>query len=241
MEARSRGQRLALLYIDVDEFKQINDRFSHRAGDDFLVELGNRIRTALGESDTLARIGGDEFNVLLPDIGEAAAAMEVASRILETVRRPVSIDACELTVTLSIGVAMFPDDGDHEGDTAADLRRQADAAMYYAKSLGKNRAQAFAENTRTLDSVRMEQGDLRHALQEGWFEMYYQPKFAASGPLAGMEALIRLNHPHHGQILPGRFIGIAETSGLIAPIGAWFSTKSAVRLPIGGGGILIRW
>jgi diguanylate cyclase (GGDEF)-like protein len=220
MQARSRGRRLAFLYIDVDEFKQINDRFSHRAGDEFLVELGNRIKTALGEGDTLARIGGDEFNVLLPDIGDAAAAMEVASKILETVRKPVSIDASELTVTLSIGVAMFPDDGEHEGDAAADLRRQADAAMYYAKSLGKNRAQAFAENTRTLDSVRLEQ-DLRHALREGWFEMYYQPKFAASGQLAGMEALIRLNHPRHGQILPGRFIGIAESTGLIVPIGAW--------------------
>lgn len=216
MEARARGQRLAFLYVDVDEFKKVNDRHSHRAGDALLIELGNRMNAVLSSSDTLARIGGDEFNVVLRDIGDGAAAMEVASRLLETIRQPFPIHGNDLTVTLSIGVAMFPDDGQE----AADLQRQGDAAMYYAKSLGKNRAQAFADNDKTLDSVRMEQ-DLRHALRENWFEVYYQPKFTAPGRLAGMEALIRLNHPRHGQIQPGQFISIAEATGLIVPIGAW--------------------
>ncbi len=220
MEARGCGQRLAFLYIDVDEFKQINDRFSHRVGDALLVELGSRIGSVIRSGDTLARIGGDEFNVLLPDIGDVAGAMESAARILEAVRRPVSIGGQDVTVTLSIGIAMFPDDGEE----ARDLQRQADAAMYYAKSLGKNRAHSYAESTQVLDALRIEQ-DLREGLREGWFVVHYQPKFTASGRVAGMEALIRMNHPRQGQILPTQFIPIAESTGLIVPIGAWLISE----------------
>lgn len=215
-QARSQNQRLAFLYIDIDAFKHINDHYSHRAGDALLVEVASRMKAALRAGDTVARIGGDEFNAVLPDIGDAASARDLAARVLEAVRQPISVDGHELAVTVSIGIAIFPDDGRE----VADLQRQADAAMYYAKSLGKNRAQLFSDNAPALDSVRLEQ-DLRHALQEGWFAVYYQPKFTAEDDLAGLEALIRLNHPRNGQILPGQFILIAESTGLIVPIGAW--------------------
>jgi len=119
-------------------------------------------------------------------------------------------------VTLSIGIAIFPDDGEE----ARDLQRQADAAMYYAKSLGKNRAQSYAESMQVPDTLRIEQ-DLREGLREGWFVVHYQPKFTSGGRVAGMEALIRMNHPRQGQILPTQFIPIAESTGLIVPMGAW--------------------
>ena len=215
-EARAGGQRLAVLYVDIDDFKQINDRYRHRVGDALLVEIAQRIRGCSRPEDTVARIGGDEFNVLLPDIADSAAAFKYAERLIQTVKEPVSIEGHELTVTLSIGIAMYPDDG----RDARDLQRQADAAMYYAKSLGKNRVQCFADSSVSLDSVRMEQ-ELGRALQEGWFTVHYQPKFTADNYLAGMEALVRMSHPREGLILPGRFIQIAESSGLIVPLGAW--------------------
>lgn len=215
-EAELGGARLALLYIDIDEFKQVNDRFGHRAGDALLNEIAVRIRLGLRPCDTVARVGGDEFNVILPDIGSAGGAEEAARRLVESVRQPLRIDGVDFTVTVSVGIAVFPDDG----ETAPDLQREADAAMYYAKSLGKNRTQTFSDNAAALDAVRLEQ-DLRRALEEDWFEVYYQPKFTAGGQLAGLEALIRMNHPSHGQILPGNFIPVAESSGLIVGIGAW--------------------
>jgi EAL domain-containing protein (putative c-di-GMP-specific phosphodiesterase class I) len=142
--------------------------------------------------------------------------MAYTARLLETVKEPVSIEGHQLAITLSIGLAVYPEDGRE----VEDLQRQADAAMYYAKSLGKNRAQAFADNAVALDGVRMEQ-ELRHALREGWFAVHYQPKFTADYRLAGLEALIRLNHPRDGQILPGQFIAVAEETGLIVSVGAW--------------------
>ncbi len=144
------------------------------------------------------------------------AAGELTNRILSTVREPVRISGQELAVTVSVGIAIFPDDG----ETAADLQREADAAMYYAKSLGKNRAQAFSENSVTLDKVRLE-NDLRQAIKEDWLKVHYQPKFTAEGELAGVEALLRLNHPTHGSVPPVVFIPVAEATGLIVPIGAW--------------------
>src|SRR6185312_9689100 len=190
IEAHARHQRLGLLYIDIDEFKHINERLSHRSGDKVLIEVARRIRVALRPADTLARIGGDEFNVILPDIADGSVALGVATRLLESVRQPMRIDDSNLPVTVSIGMTVFPDDG----EDAAALLRQADAAMCYAKTLGRNRVQAFSDNALILDRVRIEQ-NLRNALHKGWFRLLYQPKFTASGELAGMEALIRLDHP----------------------------------------------
>jgi diguanylate cyclase (GGDEF)-like protein len=236
MEAHARHQRVGLLYIDVDELRHINERLSHRSGDDVLIEVARRLRAALRPADTLGRIGGDEFIVILPDIADAGAAMGIAARLLESVRQPMRIDDCEITVTVSIGMTVFPDDG----EDAAGLQRQADAAMCYAKTLGRNRAQAFSDNARILDRVRIEQ-NLRSGLQKGWFRLLYQPKFTASGELAGLEALIRLDHPELGEIQPAQFIPVAESTGLIVPIGEWVIAevcrqvaewRSRKRLPV---------
>ncbi len=216
LEAERGQRRLALLYVDVDCFKQINDRFGHRAGDQLLSDVAARIRSALRPGDTVGRVGGDEFNVILPDVGAANSAELLASRIVEMVRQPVTLQGSELTITVSVGIAIYPDDGQN----VIDLQREADAAMYYAKSLGKNRTQNFSDNAAALDTVRMEQF-LRQALDEGWFVVHYQPKFTATGRLAGMEALLRMDHPVHGRLMPGTFIPVAESSGLIVPIGAW--------------------
>jgi EAL domain-containing protein (putative c-di-GMP-specific phosphodiesterase class I) len=164
----------------------------------------------------VARIGGDEFNVLITNLRSAAEAEEIAGRILAAIRQPMMVDGRSLTGSASIGIAIFPDDG----VDAEDLRRHADAAMYCAKGLGGDRLQSFSARNDTLDRVRMER-ELRVALREGMFSVHYQPKVAADGHFGGLEALLRLNHPVHGQIPPAQFIPVAEQSGLIVPLGAW--------------------
>ncbi|HEY4087909.1 MAG TPA: bifunctional diguanylate cyclase/phosphodiesterase [Bryobacteraceae bacterium] len=219
-EAHAMRQRLGLLCIDVDEFRRINERLSPRSGDAILIEIARRIRAALRPADTVARIGADEFSVILPDIADASVALGVATRLLESVRQPMQIDDCDLTVTVSVGTTVLPEDGEEP----AALLRQADAAMCYAKTLGRNRVQAFSDNASILDRVRIEQ-NLRNALHKGWFRLVYQPKFTATGELAGMEALIRLHHPELGEIQPAQFIPVAESTGLIVPIGDWVITE----------------
>jgi diguanylate cyclase (GGDEF)-like protein len=215
-EAEVLGQRLGVLFIDLDRFKRVNDTFGHRVGDLFLSEIARRMKTTLRPIDTVARIGGDEFTIMLNDLRDASEAAEIAGRIMDTIREPLSVDGHEVGASASIGIAVFPDDG----MDAEKLQRAADAAMYCAKEQGRDRAQAFSTRNETLDRVRMDE-ELRIALRDGYFVVYYQPKVGADRKLVGFEALVRMNHPIHGQIPPMSFIPVAESTGLIVPIGAW--------------------
>jgi diguanylate cyclase (GGDEF)-like protein len=215
-EARSTNRKAALLFLDMDCFKQINDTMSHRVGDLFLVEVAARMRRSLRPGDVVARIGGDEFNVLLASVDDAAEAEKIGGRIREALRQPVLIEGRSLMATASIGIAIFPDDGGE----AEDLRREADAAMYCAKGMGRDRVQLYGTRNITLDRVRMDH-ELKKALEDRYFAVHYQPKVDSAGGFAGMEALLRLDHPIHGQIAPSDFIPMAEQSGLIVPLGAW--------------------
>ena len=215
-EADILGQRVGVLFVDLDRFKRVNDTFSHRVGDLFLREIAGRMKTALRPVDTMARIGGDEFTIVVNDLKDSIEAAEIAERVMESIRKPLFIDGHQIVASASIGIAVFPEDG-ADGEK---LQRAADAAMYYAKDLGRDRAEAFSTRNETLDRARMDE-ELRVALREGYFVVHYQPKVGVDRKLAGFEALVRMNHPVHGQIPPMSFIPVAEANGLIVPLGAW--------------------
>jgi len=208
----------ALLFIDLDHFKRVNDSLGHSVGDDLLCAVAQRFQTVVRKVDTLARLGGDEFIVLLPEISTPAAA-DVARRLLEVSAQPFSVAGHALTVTPSVGIALYPQDG-KDIDT---LLKNADTAMYKAKELGRNSFQFYAAemNTATLERLMME-SSLRRALTDDEFELHYQPLIdLPSGEIVGVEALIRWRHKDLGLIMPDRFIPVAEDTGMINPIGDW--------------------
>ncbi|PKO31598.1 MAG: GGDEF domain-containing protein [Betaproteobacteria bacterium HGW-Betaproteobacteria-7] len=208
----------ALLFLDLDHFKRINDSLGHSVGDDLLCAVASRLAGAVRKIDTLARLGGDEFILALPGI-PAASAIDVARRLVEECNVPFVVAGHDLTVTPSIGVAMCPQDGK---DTET-LLRNADAAMYKAKELGRNTFQFYAAemNTATLERLMLE-SSLRRAVKQQEFELHYQPLVSLqSGLIIGVEALIRWRHPELGMIMPDRFIQVAEDTGLINPLGDW--------------------
>jgi len=215
-EAAVLGQRVAVMYVDLDRFKQINDTLSHRVGDLFLCEVAKRMRDTLRPADTLARIGGDEFTVVIPDVQDGLEAEEIAGRLLDAIREPVTVDGNQIGAGASIGIALYPADG----ADAEQLQRAADAAMYCAKEMGRNRVQSFSTRNDRLDRARMDE-ELREALRNEYFVVHYQPKVTEEGRIAGLEALVRMQHPVHGQIPPASFIPSSEASGLIVPLGAW--------------------
>ncbi len=218
-QARREGKALALMFLDLDRFKVVNDTLGHSAGDRLLEAVAADLCTIVRDGDTIARIGGDEFTVILPAVDGLEDATEVADRILECLRRARMIDGQEFRTTASIGLTMYPDDG---GD-AATLLRNADTAMYRAKDKGRDNFQLYTSsmNEWVLERLSFE-NDLRHALEREQLRVFYQPILDAdTGTLTGAEALLRWRHPVRGMVPPDSFIPFAEESGLIVEIGLW--------------------
>ena len=214
--AERAGRVVAVLFIDLDNFKVINDSLGHHLGDRLLVEVSLRIRNCLRSRDSAARFGGDEFTILLANLWDAGAAVRVTERLLEVLREPFVVAKHEVTVSASVGIALG------NGDTAgpSDLLRNADTALYQAKGT-KGRYEVFrpSMNTRTLKRLKLEE-DLRRAIESGGFEVHYQPQVTLdTHTIAEMEALVRWGHPRRGLVMPSEFIQVTEETGLIVPIG----------------------
>ena len=225
--ANRSGLPVWVMLIDLDRFKFVNDSMGHKAGDVLLMTVAARLRSALRDTDTVARLSGDEFVVILAEHPEQPLAAEIVQRLMDSVAQPVMLGTREFFVTCSIGVAVYPSDG-----TAADnLIEHADIAMYCAKKLGRNNFQFYtpAMNEESLERVRIESA-LRNALERKEFVLHYQPQVdLKTGQIVGMEALIRWKHPELGMVPPSRFVGVAEDTGLIVPIGAWVMRTAAAQ------------
>jgi len=216
--ARS-GRPVWVMLLDLDRFKYVNDSMGHKAGDVLLMTVAARLRGALRETDTVARLSGDEFVILLTEHEGEALQADVVQRLMDAVAQPVMLGSKEFFVTCSIGVAVCP----HDGAVADGLIEHADIAMYRAKQLGRNNFQFYtpAMNEEALERVRIETA-LRSALERNEFVLHYQPQVdLTSGLVVGMEALLRWQHPELGMVAPDRFVSVAEETGLIVPIGAW--------------------
>jgi len=212
-------RRLAVLFLDLDRFKHVNDSLGHQIADRVLQSVASRLHACVRASDTVARQGGDEFVILLSEVTHAQDAAVSAEKILQVVRTLRRIDEHDLHLTASIGIATYPDDG----ADAETLLRNADLAMYHAKDNGRNNHQFFTTdmNRRTVERQSLEV-DLRLALENQEFELFYQPKVSlATGAITALEALIRWHHPERGLVSPAQFIPVAEACGVIVPIGQW--------------------
>jgi diguanylate cyclase (GGDEF)-like protein/PAS domain S-box-containing protein len=217
--AQREGAQLAVLFLDLDRFKVINDSLGHNIGDQLLQAVAARVQACVRDSDTVARLGGDEFTVLLPRLNRADDAAPVAAKIIEAVRYPFHIEGREFFITTSIGISLFPEDG----TDAESLIKNADTAMYQAKEVGRDNYQLFnaVVNAKALQRITLEHG-LRKAMPNDEFEVHYQPIVDLKhGCVTGMEALLRWNHPQMGPIPPATFIPLAEATGIMIPIGTW--------------------
>ena len=225
--ARRRNDKVALLFLDLDHFKTINDSLGHSIGDLLLKEVSERLKRWIREQDSIARLGGDEFLVLMPDIRHLQDAAVTAERIVKSMAAGFAIQDHAITVTCSIGISVFPE----HGADAETLIKHADTAMYHAKESGRNNFEFFTPemSIRAMQLMALE-NSLRLALEKKELFMVYQPQFnILSGKMTGCEALIRWNHPDMGLVPPEKFVPVAENSGLIVPIGEWCSRPSAAR------------
>lgn len=218
-EAERNHEKTAVLFLDLDDFKKVNDSLGHEVGDKLLIEAANRLQRALRKEDTVGRLGGDEFIVLLRGLNDDNNTVNIAENLLGIFREPFRIDGRELILTLSIGIAIYPENG----DCPSDLLRNADTAMYQAKALGRNAYSFFTKEMNTIMTRRFEiEGQLHGALERNEFEVYYQPQLnVKDGGIMGAEALLRWRNPMLGNVTPDEFIPIAEQTGLIVPIGKY--------------------
>ena len=228
------GTNVALLFIDLDSFKTINDTLGHAAGDTLLVQVAQRLTAAVRGTDTVSRLGGDEFTIVLEGLNRGPDAADVAQNVLAAVARPYQIMSRELFISTSIGIALYPADG----ASAETLLMNADAAMYRAKESGRSNFQFFTEEINASARDRLElESQLRRGLDRGEFALHYQPLIdARSGQVVGFEALLRWTSPTRGPVSPGVFIPILEESGLIVPVGEWVLREASAwanRLPDG--------
>jgi diguanylate cyclase (GGDEF)-like protein/PAS domain S-box-containing protein len=228
-QAHRRGRRVAVMFIDLDRFKDINDSLGHHIGDGLLRSVAGRLLEAVRAGDTVSRLGGDEFVVVLADLESVdEAAHVVHERLIPRVRQPHAVDGAELHVSCSVGIAIFPDDG-NDIDV---LMRHADTAMYQAKAGGKDTAQFFrAEMTERAEKRLHMEAQLRHAQELAQLQLHWQPRVcASSGALLGVEGLLRWQHPELGMVSPTDFIPLAEESGLIVPMGAWVIEQACAQI-----------
>jgi diguanylate cyclase len=224
VQAERHGETFAIVLLDLDRFKLVNDSLGHRAGDELLKEVARRLKSVVRTVDTVARLGGDEFVLIVSPGGEQDSAQHVAQRIIDAMRVPVRVADVEVHTSPSIGIALYPQDGTN----IELLLARADAAMYCAKQRGRNNFQCFTPDmtTATQEKVRLET-DLHVALEHNQFVLHYQPKVnTKTGVVHGAEALLRWQHPVRGEIQPGEFIHIAEESGLIGAIGTWVMNEA---------------
>ena len=226
--AARHGHRVALLVLDPDRFKLVNDTLGHAAGDQLLQEVARRLKARLRAEDLVARLGGDEFTVVMEELSDDEDAAHLAGKLIEALAEPVVLEGREVAPSVSIGIALYPDDA----QTVADLGRAADAAMYRAKERGRHTFEFFAPELTQIAMERLSiEHDLRRALACGEFELYFQPQVSLpDGRVAGMEALLRWNHPQRGLMPPEQFIPVAEECGLIEPIGDWVIRNACAQL-----------
>lgn len=222
--AKRHQQQIAVLFIDLDEFKPINDTLGHTVGDRVLINVAKRLEATIRPSDTLCRFGGDEFVLLLPDLVDLKQAEEIAERVINALEQPFCIDAHELHLSASIGIAL----NDRHLQNPSELIQRADMAMYKAKKQGRNAIQTFTHDINAKLTQRLKlRNDLQDAIKQEQFSLNYQPLIKHDGTIKGFEALLRWQHPVKGFISPGRFIPIAEQTGQIITLGQWVMERAA--------------